>query len=115
MVALDPETGKLNWHYQFTPNDSHDWDSTEDMILVDRVWHGQSRKLLLHADRNGISTYSTGRTESSCRARLSFIKTGTGASMNGRPKVVPGSNSSPEGSFYVYPTLGRNELSGAFL
>ena len=54
VIALDPDTGKLKWHYQFTPNDTHDWDSTEDMVLVDRVWHGVNRKLLLHADRNGV-------------------------------------------------------------
>ena len=53
VVALDPDTGRRKWHYQFTPNDGHDWDSTEDMVLVDRVWRGQQRKLLMHADRNG--------------------------------------------------------------
>jgi outer membrane protein assembly factor BamB/cytochrome c2 len=53
VVALDPETGRRKWHYQFTPNDGHDWDSTEDMMLVDRMWRGQNCKLLLHADRNG--------------------------------------------------------------
>src|SRR6185436_5886294 len=52
VVAVDGDTGKLKWHYQFTPNDGHDWDSVQDMVLVDRVWHGQNRKLLLHADRN---------------------------------------------------------------
>ena len=36
VVALDPDTGLRKWHYQFTPNDGHDWDSTEDMVLVDR-------------------------------------------------------------------------------
>ena len=54
VIALDPNTGRRKWHYQFTPNDSHDWDSTEDVILVDRVFQGQPRKLLLHADRNGM-------------------------------------------------------------
>ena len=41
------------WHYQFTPNDGHDWDSAQDVVLVDRMWRGEMRKLLLHADRNG--------------------------------------------------------------
>ena len=52
VVALDPDTGQRKWHFQFTPNDGHDWDSVQDMMLVDRVWRGQNRKLLLHADRN---------------------------------------------------------------
>ena len=53
VVALDPDTGQRKWHYQFTPNDGHDWDSCQDVVLVDRMWRGQMRKLLLHADRNG--------------------------------------------------------------
>ena len=53
VVALDADTGTLKWHYQFTPDDGHDWDSVQDMVLVDRVWRGEQRKLLMHADRNG--------------------------------------------------------------
>ena len=52
VVALDPDTGERKWHFQFTPNDGHDWDSTEDLVLVDRMWRGETRNLLLHADRN---------------------------------------------------------------
>jgi outer membrane protein assembly factor BamB/mono/diheme cytochrome c family protein len=61
VLALDADTGQRKWHYQFTPNDGHDWDAAEDMILVDRVWHGQNRKLLLHADRaeGSILVYPT--------------------------------------------------------
>ena len=40
VLALDPATGQRKWHYQFTPGDSHDWDATEDVILVDRVFRG---------------------------------------------------------------------------
>jgi alcohol dehydrogenase (cytochrome c) len=54
VLALDADTGKLKWHYQFTPNDGHDWDSTEDMVLADQVIDGQPRKLVIHADRNGM-------------------------------------------------------------
>ena len=35
VLALDPDTGKLKWHYQFTPHDTHDWDSTQNPVLVD--------------------------------------------------------------------------------
>src|SRR5262245_66157234 len=54
VVALDPDTGQRKWHFQFTPNDGHDWDSAQDVILVDRMWRGEQRKILLHADRNGM-------------------------------------------------------------
>ena len=54
VLALDADTGKLKWYYQFTPNDGHDWDSTQDMVLADQVIDGKPRKLVLHADRNGF-------------------------------------------------------------
>jgi PQQ-dependent dehydrogenase (methanol/ethanol family) len=106
VVALDANTGERKWHYQFTPNDGHDWDSTEDMMLVDRVWHGQPRKLLLHADRNGFF-YVLDRTNGTFLQATPFVyqNWNKGFDATGRPIVVPGSNSSPEGSFLVYPTL----------
>ena len=107
VVALDPDTGKLKWHYQFTPNDGHDWDSVQDMMLVDRVWRGQNRKLLLHADRNG-HFYVLDRTNGAFLSGTPFVyqNWNKGFDEKGRPQPVPGSNSSAEGSFLVYPTLG---------
>ena len=54
VLAIDPDTGKIKWHYQFTPNDDHDWDSTEDYVLTDMTIGGKPRKVMLHADRNGV-------------------------------------------------------------
>ena len=107
VVALDPDTGERKWHYQFTPNDGHDWDSTEDMVLVDRVWRGQQRKLLMHADRNG-HFYVLDRTTGAFLSGTPFIHQtwNKGFDEKGRPMPDPGSNSSPEGSFLVYPTGG---------
>jgi PQQ-dependent dehydrogenase (methanol/ethanol family) len=53
-LALDPKTGKMLWYYQFTPHDLHDWDANEPIVLADAKWHGEDRKLLLHANRNGF-------------------------------------------------------------
>lgn len=107
VVALDPNTGRRRWHYQFTPNDGHDWDSTEDMVLVDRMWRGQPRKLLMHADRNG-HFYVLDRTTGAFLSGTPFIHQtwNAGFDERGRPQPIPGSNSSPEGSFFVYPTAG---------
>jgi len=107
VVAIDPDTGTRKWHYQFTPNDGHDWDSAQALVLVDRVWHGQRRRLLLHADRNGMF-YVLDRTDGKFLAGTPFVyqNWNTGFDAVGRPRIVSGSNSSSEGSFYVYPTLG---------
>jgi alcohol dehydrogenase (cytochrome c) len=107
VVALDPDTGQRKWHYQFTPNDGHDWDSVEDMVLVDRIWRGQNRKLLLHADRNG-HLYVLDRTSGAFLSGTPFVyqNWNKGFDDKGRPQVIPGSNSSRQGSFLVYPTLG---------
>src|SRR5215471_8601536 len=107
VVALDPSTGQRKWHYQFTPHDTHDWDSTEDMVLVDRMFNGQQRKLLLHADRNGMF-YVLDRTNGKFLSATAFVKQtwNAGFDANGRPKIVDGSEARPEGSIPVFPSLG---------
>jgi alcohol dehydrogenase (cytochrome c) len=54
LLALDPDTGKLKWHFQFTPHDLYDYDAVETPVLVDGTWKGQARKLVVQADRNGF-------------------------------------------------------------
>lgn len=54
MLALDPETGKLKWHFQFTPHDTHDWDANETPMLLDATFQGKPRKLLVQANRNAF-------------------------------------------------------------
>jgi len=75
-------------------------------VLVDRIWHGQNRKLLMHADRNGFF-YVLDRTNGKFLSATPFVyqNWNAGFEANGRPKAVAGSNSSPDGSFFVYPSL----------
>ena len=54
LLALDADTGKLKWHFQFTPHDLYDYDATETAVLVDADYQGKPRKLLLQANRNGF-------------------------------------------------------------
>jgi alcohol dehydrogenase (cytochrome c) len=54
VVALDADTGKLKWHFQFTPHDVFDYDSVQVPILADIQWQGRLRKALLLANRNGF-------------------------------------------------------------
>ncbi len=105
VVALDPTTGTRKWHYQFSPNDDHDWDANQDVILVDRVWQGQPRKLLIQANRNGF-LYVLDRTNGKFLMAKPYVKQtwNAGFDENGRPKYAPKSNATPEGN-EVFPSL----------
>jgi alcohol dehydrogenase (cytochrome c) len=54
VLALDPDTGKLKWYFQFTPHDVFDFDAVETPILIDASFQGTPRKLLVEANRNGF-------------------------------------------------------------
>ncbi len=73
ILALNPKTGKLKWHYQFTPHDVHDWDATEPVILADAPWQGSLRKLLFTANRNGFF-YVFDRAEGRLLLAKPFVK-----------------------------------------
>lgn len=91
VLALDPDTGKMKWYYQFTPHDVHDWDATEPNVLVDTKFRGQDRKLLLHADRNGFF-YVFDRTDGRLLLGEKFMHRVTWASgigADGRPVPAP--------------------------
>jgi alcohol dehydrogenase (cytochrome c) len=51
VVALDANTGKLKWHYQFTPHDTRDWDAAHIPVLTDFEWQGKHHKALLVANK----------------------------------------------------------------
>lgn len=104
VVALDPDTGKLKWYYQFTPGDTHDWDANEDLILVDRAIDGKPRKLIMQADRNGMF-YVLDRTNGKFLFAKPYVKQtwNSGFREDGRPILSPGWNASPKGNV-VYPT-----------
>jgi alcohol dehydrogenase (cytochrome c) len=54
IVALDADTGKLRWHYQFSPHDTHDWDGNQIPVLADLTIRGERRKVAMVASRNGF-------------------------------------------------------------
>ena len=54
VLALDPDTGNLKWHFQFTPHDVNDYDATETPVLINTTFKGRQRKLLIEANRNGF-------------------------------------------------------------
>ena len=54
LVAVNVDTGKMQWYYQTSPHDTHDWDSAQTPVLVDMMVEGVRRKLVLTASRNGF-------------------------------------------------------------
>ena len=54
LLAIDVETGKMRWHFQFTPHDVHDWDANQIPVLVDADFGGRPRSLVVMANPNGF-------------------------------------------------------------
>jgi alcohol dehydrogenase (cytochrome c) len=117
VVALDVKTGRLKWHFQFTPHDVHDYDAQEPLVLVDVAWKGQPRKLLVQANRNGYF-YVLDRTTGEYLLGTQYVKDVTWASglmPDGRPLVVPNMEATHEGR-RVCPSLegASNWYSASF-
>ncbi|MFB3921963.1 MAG: PQQ-binding-like beta-propeller repeat protein [Terriglobia bacterium] len=94
ILAINPDTGKVKWYYQFTPHDVHDWDSTEPPVLVDTRYQGEDRKLLLFANRNGFF-YVFDRTNGKLLLAKPFINKVTwarGIGPDGRPEILAEDN-----------------------
>ena len=105
LVALDGDTGKLKWHFQFTPHDSHDWDSTHVPVLFEADVRGQHRKLVAVANRNAFY-YVLDRTTGEFIAGQPYAKQtwAKGLDDRGRPIVLPNTEPSAEGTL-VWPNL----------
>jgi alcohol dehydrogenase (cytochrome c) len=73
VLALDPDTGKLKWYFQFTPHDLFDFDAVETPVLLDAQYQGQRRKLLVQANRNGF-LYVLDRTDGKFLSATPFVK-----------------------------------------
>src|SRR3954469_16738230 len=87
ILALDPSTGRLKWHFQYTPHDLWDWDAQQPPVLIDATWQGRPRTLLLHANRNGFF-YVLDRTSGELLLATPFVKKLTwarGIGADGRP------------------------------
>jgi len=54
LISWDPDSGKMNWFFQYTPNDMWDYDEAGTHILIDGQVAGQARKMVTHPARNGF-------------------------------------------------------------
>jgi alcohol dehydrogenase (cytochrome c) len=73
VLALDPKSGKIKWHFQFSPNDPFDYDSVAEMILADVKVQGKPTKVLIDANRNGF-LYVLDRTNGKLLAANAYVK-----------------------------------------
>ena len=79
--ARDPDTGDAVWAYQLSPHDLHDYDGVNENVLVDVPWKGQTRKALLHPDRNGY-VYLMDRTTGEVLSANPFVHITTSRQVN---------------------------------
>jgi alcohol dehydrogenase (cytochrome c) len=99
VLAINPDTGKLKWYFQFTPHDLYDYDATQTPVLIDATYKGSRRKLLVQANRNGF-LYILDRTNGEFLSAVPFVRKlnwAKGIDSNGRP-IVAGRQPSPEGT-----------------
>jgi alcohol dehydrogenase (cytochrome c) len=113
VLAMDPKTGKIKWHYQFSPNNPFDYDSVAEMVLADMNVEGKPTKVLMDANRNGFF-YVLDRTNGKLLAANPYVKVNwaTGIDMKtGRPIETDVSKDARDGKkVTVYPSIlgGKN-------
>jgi quinohemoprotein ethanol dehydrogenase len=107
IVALNPDDGTYQWHYQTTPGDTWDYTATQHIILTDLDIEGTSRKVLMQAPKNGFF-YVIDRTNGEFISAEPYVYTNWAKSIDketGRPI---------ESSFSRYPNM-NSEISPSAL
>jgi alcohol dehydrogenase (cytochrome c) len=113
VLALDAKTGKIKWHYQFSPNNPFDYDAVAEMVLADINVEGKPTKVLMDANRNGFF-YVLDRTNGKLIAANPYVKVNWATSIDlktGRPVETDVTKDAREGKkVTVYPSLlgGKN-------
>ena len=106
VLALNGEGGNLEWYFQFTPHDIHDWDAIQVPILADIMYEGEMRKAMLWANRNAFYYTLDRETGEFLVGKPYALQTwAEGLDENGRPIRVPNMEPSVEGTL-VSPTIG---------
>jgi alcohol dehydrogenase (cytochrome c) len=116
VVALDANTGKLRWHYQFTPHDEHDWDANQVPVLADLTMAGRPRKVMMVANRNGFF-YVIDRANGAFVRASPFVRQTWAKEIasDGRPVELPDQRPTPSGTL-TCPDLygGTNFMSPSY-
>ena len=108
ILAINPDNGKLVWHYQTTPGDSWDYTATQHIILTELEWQGEQRKVLMQAPKNGFF-YVLDRETGELLAANKFVRTtwATHVDMDtGRPVMTDTADYSEKSNVIFPATLG---------
>jgi alcohol dehydrogenase (cytochrome c) len=98
IVALNPDTGKLQWAFQPSPHDTHDWDAVETPVLADAEFGGQPRKLLMQTSRNGyFFVLDRANGKNLLTTPFGPVNWSLGIDKNGRPIPNPAKEPAPDG------------------
>jgi len=95
IVSLNPDTGKMNWYFQASPHDTHDWDAVQTPVLFDGEIHGRPEKLLAQASRNGYF-FVLDRTTGEHVLTAPFVKTNWSLGLNSRGEPIPNPAKEPK-------------------
>jgi alcohol dehydrogenase (cytochrome c) len=88
VVALDADTGQLKWHFQFSPNDTYDYDAVQIAVLADLNWRGTPTKAMLWANRNGFF-YVLDRTSGRFLSGSPFVKVNWASGLDDKGRPIP--------------------------
>ena len=105
LLAIDADTGKMKWYFQFSPHETHDWDASEPPILFDATINGKKRKIVAQANRNAFyyvldretGEFITGKAY----AKQTWAK---GLDAKGRPIQMPNIEPTTQGNL-IYPSI----------
>ena len=105
-LAVDADTGKLEWYFQFTPWDVHDWDAIQIPILADIDFNGEPRKVMMWANRNAFY-YTLDRITGEFLVGKPYAKQTWAEGLDdlGRPIRAPNKLPTPDGTV-VSPPVG---------
>ena len=117
ILALRPKTGEMVWYYQYTPNDSYDFDATSESVLADLPVDGQTRKVLINPNKNGF-LYVLDRSNGKLIAANPYVKVNwaTGIDLKtGRPVLTNLLERAMKGEeVTLEPSRGTNATLAAF-
>ena len=105
LLAIDADTGKMKWYFQFSPHETHDWDASEPPILFDATIDGKKRKIVAQADRNAFY-YVLDRVTGQFIAGKPYAKQtwAKGLDAKGRPIENPNIDPTTKGNL-IYPSI----------